>query len=242
MFAAMLHFLERAKNAEDDGEQDESTCRRSRSRAWRRPDLSPQAPVGEVPALHGGPIHTMGALAHLSDDELVHLALGLKLGRPPLKLIPDPTPFASDEVQRARRRRRTATGVCVGGGASHSMSRKAPPGWRESVAGQQQVLADLSSRPPASAALRCLPLWRRRRRPAHMPKRSIGGGLAPRHLVRRASSHCGWAATRLGSPVMRGRSSSSRQRVLVHSASSTSRAWSALTSTGSASSAKFASW
>jgi len=81
-----------------------------------------------------------------------------------------------------------------------------------------------------------------RRGPAHVPRRSTGGGLAPRHLVGGASGHYGWAAIRLGSPAMRGRSSSSRQWAPVHSASSPSRAESALTRNGSASPARLASW
>jgi hypothetical protein len=86
MFHAMQHFLRCAEEATDDSERDAMILQAVEVATLAAPYCHPKLRQVEVSGPDGGPIQTMGLMAHLTNEELAERAR-LKLGRPPLKLI-----------------------------------------------------------------------------------------------------------------------------------------------------------
>jgi hypothetical protein len=89
MFDAMQHFLRRAEDATEDSEKDVMIVQAVEVASLAAPYCHPKLRQVEVTGPDGGPIQTLGLLAHLTNEELAERAQ-LKLGRPPLKLIAEP--------------------------------------------------------------------------------------------------------------------------------------------------------
>jgi hypothetical protein len=98
MTDAMAHFLERAGDSADDGERDALILQAVEVASLAAPYCHPRLRQVEVSGPDGGPIQTMGLMAHLTNEELAERAR-LKLGRPPLTLIagPEPARVTSDQ-------------------------------------------------------------------------------------------------------------------------------------------------
>jgi hypothetical protein len=88
LFDAIEHFLGRAQ--ESSGEEQDGHVLSAVSIAKEAaPYCHAKLRQIEVSGPDGGPVQTMGLLAHLTNEELAERAR-LKLGRPPLKLIRGP--------------------------------------------------------------------------------------------------------------------------------------------------------
>ena len=86
MFDAMQHFLRRAEDATEDSEKDVMILQAVEVASLAAPYCHPKLRQVEVSGPNGGPVETMGLLAHLTNEELAERAR-LKLGRPPLKSL-----------------------------------------------------------------------------------------------------------------------------------------------------------